>query len=124
MHEGEGALGGEDEDPRGLLRAVDDLVAARGPLREDGDVAWGELALAVRPPQCGPARDGDEPLLAADLVVVRPGLLARRELVDGAADELRAERTTDVGAPMQESFDLLGRLGLAAEQVQRSSPSQ
>jgi hypothetical protein len=88
-------FGGEDEDSAGFIRAVDDLVPAGGPFGEHCDVAGLQLALSVGPSQRRPPGDGNEPLLAADLVVVGPRLLARRELVEAAAEQAGSEALTD-----------------------------
>jgi hypothetical protein len=88
-------FGGEDEDSAGFIRAVDDLVPAGGPFGEHCDVAGLQLALPVGPSKRRPPGDGNEPLLAADLVVVGPRLLARRELVEAAAEQAGSEALTD-----------------------------
>lgn len=88
-------FGGEDEDSAGFIRAVDDLVPAGWPFGEHCDVAGLQLALPVGPSQRRPPGDGNEPLLAADLVVVGPRLLARRELVEAAAEQAGSEALTD-----------------------------
>jgi hypothetical protein len=70
-------------------------VTARRAFRKDRDVTRRELSLANRPPEGGTARDSDQPLLTADLVVIGPGLLARRQLVEAAAEKCRTEALAD-----------------------------
>jgi hypothetical protein len=91
----------ERQDADGLLRAVDDLVSARGSLGgKTVDLAGRELALAVWLAEPGTARHDDSPLLAADLVVVRPGLLARGQLVEAAAEQGPAQALADGRHPV------------------------
>src|ERR1043166_6236569 len=63
------------------------------------------------------AREHDQPFLAADLLVVGPGLLARRELVDTAAQIFRAEPAADGGdaMPVAVALVLVVPVDLAAE---------
>jgi len=75
-------------------------VGTAWPLREDRHIAGLELALAVRPAQRRPTHDRDQPLLATDLVVVRPRLLTRRQLIQAAAQQARAEPLPDRGDAM------------------------
>jgi hypothetical protein len=75
-------------------------MAACGPFGEHRDVTGLELALPVGSAQRRPSWDGDEPLLAADFVVVRPGLLTWRELVEAAAEEARSEALTERADPV------------------------
>jgi len=75
-------------------------VGTAWPLREDRHIAGLELALAVRPTHRRPTRDRDQPLFATDLVVVRPRLLTRRQLIQAAAQEAPAEPLADRGDAM------------------------
>jgi hypothetical protein len=93
-------LGRENEHSAGLMRAVDDLVAAGGSFGEHRDVTGLELALPVGSAQGRPSGDGDEPFLAADFVVVRPSLLTWRELVEAAAEETGSEALTERADPV------------------------
>jgi hypothetical protein len=89
VDDGERRLGGENEDAAELLRAVDHLVAARRPLRKHRDVTGSEIPLAIRPAQGGPPRNRDQPLLTADLVVIRPGLFRLAAAHTGCLPEKR-----------------------------------
>src|SRR5438552_1096329 len=82
-------------DGHDLVLAVLDEVRTGRPLRKPGEVARLELLLAARAPQRRPPREDDQPLLAAELVVVRPRLLTGRELVHAAAEEACAEPAAD-----------------------------
>src|SRR5438270_9774046 len=90
-------LRGQNPASAGGVASVEHLVGALRALGEDGEVAGLELAPSVRRAQGRTAREDDQPLLAADLVVVGPGLLARRQLVDAAAQEVGVEPAADRG---------------------------
>ena len=72
-------------------------MRARRAFREADDVPGAQLVLAVGNPQRRPARDDEQPLLGAVLVVVGERALARLELVDGRADLLGAEPRPEAG---------------------------
>jgi hypothetical protein len=72
--------------------------------RKHGDVSRFQLPFTVWPAKRGPTGDGDQPLLAAELIVVRPGLLPRRQLVEAAAEQLGSEALADRCRPVAETL--------------------
>ena len=81
--------------PQRLVGAIRQLVRAVRPLREADGVPRAELALALRCAQRRPAREDDQPLLVADLVVVRADALPGRQLVHREAEPLGADERPD-----------------------------
>src|SRR4051812_37402046 len=65
--------------------------APRGAAGEEGDAPGRDPPPAPRGARRRPPRDADEPLLVRALEVVGPGLLPRRQLVEGRAHQLAAE---------------------------------
>jgi len=70
-------------------------MGTRRALGKDGEIARGELLLTLGGAQRRPAGDDEQPFLAPDLVVVGPGLLTGRKLVEAAPEQLGAELPTD-----------------------------
>jgi hypothetical protein len=64
-------------------------------LREADRVPGAQLPLPLRRPQGRCALEDDQPLLVAELVVVRADALPGRQLVDREAELLGAERRAD-----------------------------
>ena len=113
---------GEHEDAHRLVAGVGHLVRAGRAGREADRVArlqhLLELAVAVGAPQRRPPREHEQPLLRAELEVVRADALARRQVVDAAADALRAdERRQPGGLPPGSPAGLPGRSRLDREHV-------
>src|SRR3954454_23517070 len=63
--------------------------------REAHDVSAPQLPFALGSPHDRRPLDHEQPLLDAVVVVVRERLLGRRQLIDGAADQLRPEAVAD-----------------------------
>jgi hypothetical protein len=74
-------------------------VRAVRPLREADRVPGAQLPLPLRRPQGRCALEDDQPLLIAELVVVRADALPGRQLVDREAELLGAEQRTDAQIP-------------------------
>src|SRR5258707_14075365 len=102
--------------PERLRRVVAKLVRARVPFGKVHDVARRELTLALRRAQGRAAADDDEELLASQLPVIRPELLARRRLVERCAETFRSELLADSCSAMPIPGTTLRIVELVAEQ--------
>src|SRR5439155_23130916 len=103
-----------------LVRVVDHLMGAGRPFGGDDDRARFERLLAVGGTQGRRPRHDEEPLLAALLVVVRPRLLAGRQLVQAGTEQLRAQPPPESGDAMAIAVNLVLALPLVgAEDVER-----
>ena len=111
-------LRGRDEHAERCVRVVPKLVRARLALGERDEVARLEGALSVRRAKRRRAGDDDEELLAPELPVVRPELLARRRLVDRGAEQLGPERCANLRAAVAIAGPLLLGVESAVEQVE------
>jgi hypothetical protein len=72
--------------------------------RKHGDVSRLQLPFTVWAAKRRPTRDGDQPFLATELVVVRPGLLPRRKLVEAPAEQLGAQTLAYRCRPVAEAL--------------------
>jgi hypothetical protein len=82
-------------------------VCTRGAFRKHGDVPGLQLPFTVGTAERRPTRERDQPLLAAELVVVRPGLLARRNLVEAAAEQPGSETLADRSRSVAEALPVV-----------------
>src|SRR5262249_28594970 len=85
----------DDRDPRRLLAVVRELVRALLALGEDDEIAGLELPVAVGVAERRAAREHEQPLLAAVLVVVRERALPRGQVVHREAERRRADQVAD-----------------------------
>ena len=102
----------------GGVGTVDHLMRACRAAREADSVTLDEHLLAVRRAQGRPAAQDDQPLLVRMVEVVGPGLLARTDLVEAAADQLGAEPPADMRVPDPVALPLPEQVPLVAEQVE------
>src|SRR3954454_7022100 len=119
VHDGQRRLRREEDDADRLSRLVDHLMRSGRALREHGDVAGLERLLSVRRAQRRLARDDQQPLLTALLVVVRPRLLAGRELVQAAAQKVGAETFPEGRRAVPVALAIVLAVPVAAVHIER-----
>src|SRR5581483_7470683 len=114
----------QDQVARGPPAAVGDRVGAVGPAGEGHHVAGAELAPAARPAHARGAREDDQELLVAAVVVVGPGPCARLELVEAEPELAGARLPPQASAADAGGEALEGGLGDARAHRPRNSGSR
>jgi hypothetical protein len=119
VNDRERRLGRQNEDTTALLGAVDHLVGAGRPFREDDDVAGLEVALAAGSSEARLSGDDDQPLLAAVFVVIGPRSFPGRQLVETTAEKTAAQASADRSSQVAETVAVALRIPpMVVEQVE------
>jgi hypothetical protein len=97
------------------------------PSREDDDVAFAELLLAVRRAERGLTANDEEPLLVRVVQVIGPQALSGLQLVQAPAEQLGAEASPHpavLASPARAVLDAIPLVALKVEDVHGREPTR